>query len=99
MTNIDRDYTLTIVLNDGPALCRSDADWIVEDFYDAKGGKQVAFARFADIWFEECAATTASGKAIGLDGAAMIYMGQDTASASCLSEPYDNSNFYCTSQN
>jgi hypothetical protein len=98
MTNIDRDYTLTIVLNGGPTLCRMDADWIVEDFFDAKG-KQVAFGRFDDIWFEECVATTAKGKNIDLDGAAMTYMGSDTASASCLAEPYDNSNFYCTSQN
>ncbi|KAH8905739.1 putative aspergillopepsin protein [Coniochaeta sp. PMI_546] len=97
ISNLNRAYTLNIVLNGGPALCRADADWIVEDFFDAKG-KQVPFARFDDIWFEECAATTSKGSTIGLDGAAMIYLGTSTSSATCVAQPYDNSNFYCSSQ-
>lgn len=97
MTNYNQQYSLTIDLRNGPELCRLDADWIVEDFDSADG--QVSFPRFADVWFEECAATTASGKNIGIDGAAMIYLGPDQANASCLAAPYDNANFYCYSQN
>lgn len=97
MTNYNRDYSLTLVLNNGPELCRLDADWIIEDFDDADG--QVAFPRFDDIWFEDCVATTAKGTNIGIDGAAMIYLGHDTASATCRAEQYDNENFYCYSQN
>lgn len=97
MTNYNRDYSLTLVLNNGPELCRLDADWIIEDFDDADG--QVAFPRFDDIWFEDCVATTAKGTSIGIDGAAMIYLGHDTASATCRAEQYDNENFYCYSQN
>lgn len=98
ISNLNRAYQLNIVLNNGPALCRADADWIVEDFFDGKG-KQVPFARFDDVWFEECGATTSKGNAIGLDGAAMIYLGTSTSSATCVAQPYDNSNFYCSSQN
>lgn len=85
------------MLSNGPALCRQDADWIVEDF--DSGGRPVAFARFDDIWFEECSAASARGRAIGLDGAAPIYMGSSTSSATCITQPYDSSDFYCSSQN
>ena len=96
MTNYDRDYSLTLLLDDGPKLCRQDADWIIENFYDAQG--QVAFPRFSDVWFEDCIATRADGEGMSVGGAAMIYLGNDTKSATCLAEPYDDKNFYCRSQ-
>lgn len=86
-----------MTLVNGPPLCRQDADWIVEDFDDSDG--VVPFARFADIWFEEASATSASGHSIGLDGAEPIYMGSSVSGAMCVAEPYDNSDFVCVSQN
>ena len=98
MTNNDQSFSLTIDLHNGPALCRADADWIVEDFFDSKGGNSVPFARFQDLWFEDVRATTTSGKAIGLDGASMIDLGSSVADSTCVAQPYDNSNFWCQSQ-
>lgn len=96
INNVDRGYSLTLTVINGPALCRADADWMVEDFFSE--GKQVPFARFDDIWFEEAVATTSKGKSIGLKDAAMIYLGKDVASASCLAQPFDDANFWCQSQ-
>jgi hypothetical protein len=67
-----------------------DAEWIVEDFYES--GKQVAFARFSDVWFEEAAATTVGGKYLGVDQAAMVHLRNDDGVILCSAEPYDNSN-------
>ena len=97
VTNYDRDYAMTITLINGPTLCRADADWIVEDFNS--GGKPVPFARFNDIWFEDAHAITDSGSTFGLDGAAMVYLGSSPTNAMCIAQPYDNSNFWCSSQN
>lgn len=68
-----------------------DAEWIVEDFYDS--GEQVALAAFTDVWFVDAAATTVSGKNIGLDGAAMVHLQTDDGTLLCSAEPYDNTNF------
>ncbi|KAB5549536.1 concanavalin A-like lectin/glucanase domain-containing protein [Coniochaeta sp. 2T2.1] len=97
ITNYDRDYAMTVTVTGGTTLCQADADWIVEDF--TSGGKPVPFARFDDIWFEDARATTASGGTFGLDNAAMIYLGNSESSAMCIAQPYDDSNFWCSSQN
>ncbi|KAJ9151636.1 Protease [Coniochaeta hoffmannii] len=97
LINLSRNIATTVTLVNGPALCRQDADWIVEDF--DSGGKPVPFARFDDVWFEECAATTLKGNAFGLNGATPIYMGSSAAAASCVATPYDGENFVCSSQN
>jgi hypothetical protein len=99
MTNLNRGISFQVALVNGPALCRQDADWIVEDF--ASGGQPVPFSRFDDVWFEECSATTARGNTVTLDGAQQIYMGNGAASSAtmCAAFPYDGSNFYCQSQN
>jgi hypothetical protein len=86
---------VTLHINNGPKLCRVDAEWIVEDFYDA--GEQVAFARFSEMWFVDAGAKTVSGKSIGLDGAAMVHLRDDNEKLLCAAEPYDNSNFVLVS--
>jgi hypothetical protein len=86
---------VTIHINDGPTLCRQDADWIVEDFYDANG--QVAFGRFQDIWFEDVGATTTKGKTIGLENSSPISLGNGTVTT-CVANVYDDTNFWCASQ-
>lgn len=86
-----------MTLENGPALCRQDADWIVEDF--ESDGEEVPFARFDNLWFEECSATSAKGNSIGLNGAQTIYLGTSTSNALCAAEPYDNSDFVCVSEN
>lgn len=68
-----------------------DAEWIVEDFYSSQ--QQVALAKFKDIWFEAVGATTASGRNIGVDGAAMVQLKADDGSVLCSASEYDNSNF------
>lgn len=68
----------------------------MEDFYDA--GKQVAFGHFSDVWFVDAAATTASGKNLGIDGAAMVNLRTDEGKILCTAERYDNSNFVVVSQ-
>ncbi|KAK3899262.1 peptidase A4 family-domain-containing protein [Staphylotrichum tortipilum] len=95
ITNAQRGYSVTIAISNGPKLCRVDAEWIVEDFYDAT--KQVAFASFSDVWFVEAGATTQRGKSIGLDGAAMVHIQSDDGKLLCSAEPYDNSNFVIVS--
>lgn len=97
ISNENQSYTLSITLNNGPTLCRTDADWIMEDAYDSKG-KQLNFARFQDLWFEDASAKTANGQHIGLNGASMIYLGSSMKNASCLAYPYDDSNFFVQSQ-
>jgi hypothetical protein len=88
---------VTLEINNGPTLCRLDAEWIVEDFYDS--GERVAFARFSDVWFVEAGGKTVGGKDIGLDGAAMVHIQADDGTILCSAEPYDNANFVIVSQN
>jgi hypothetical protein len=80
-----------MVLTNGPKLCRVDAEWILEDFYDQ--GQQVTLANFSNLWFEQSGATTVGGKAIGLDGAAMVKIQDEDGNILCSAEPWDNSNF------
>jgi hypothetical protein len=96
ITNAQRGYSITIQISNGPKLCRLDAEWIVEDFYDS--GKQVAFAQFADLWFVEAGATTVAGKSLGLDKAAMVHIQTDNGTVLCSAEAYDDSNFVILSQ-
>lgn len=95
ISNVQRGYTVTLVVSNGPKLCRVDAEWIVEDFYDS--GEQVAFGRFAEMWFVDAAATTARGKNVGIDGAAMVHLRNDEGTVLCSAERYDNANFVVTS--
>ncbi|GAB1310643.1 Peptidase A4 family-domain-containing protein [Madurella fahalii] len=94
ITNAQRGYSVTLVINNGPNLCRVDAEWILEDFYDS--GEQVAFANFSQMWFVDAAATTARGNNIGIDGAAMVHLQKDDGTILCSAERYDNANFVLT---
>ncbi|KAK3936111.1 peptidase A4 family-domain-containing protein [Diplogelasinospora grovesii] len=96
INNVSRGYTLTISVTNAPTLCRVDAEWIVENFYN--GDAQVNFARFSDVWFEETLATTVSGKQIGIDGAAMVYLKDSNGSITCTAAQYDNTDFVVSSQ-
>lgn len=95
IANLAQSLAMTININDGPTLCRQDADWIVEDFYDAKG--QVAFGRFQDVWFEDVGATTTKGQKIDLKNASPISLSNGTA-ISCVANVFDDNNFWCASQ-
>ncbi|KAK4149301.1 protease [Chaetomidium leptoderma] len=96
ITNAQQGYSVTMEISNGPKLCRKDAEWIVEDFYDS--GEQVGLAHFSDLWFVEVAASTASGKNIGLDGATMVHIQGDDGTVLCAAEPYDNTNFVILSR-
>ncbi|KAK0630264.1 peptidase A4 family-domain-containing protein [Bombardia bombarda] len=91
IANLQRGYSVTLSISNGPALCRVDAEWIVEDFYD--GGGQVPFASFSDVWFEETSLTTDRGRKMGLDGAAIVYLQNTTGAVTCSAAQYDRSNF------
>ena len=91
VTNAQRGYAITLALTEGPKLCRLDTEWILEDFYEKN--EQVAFATFSDLWFLDVAATTVAGKTIGVDGAAMVHMKNETGSVLCWPEQWDSSNF------
>ncbi|KAK3393297.1 peptidase A4 family-domain-containing protein [Podospora didyma] len=95
ISNVQRGYMMVLTITNGPKLCREDAEWIVEDFYDAKG--QVAFASFSDVWFQEAQATTVNGKKIGIDGAAMVHLQDPDGDVVCTPWKYDNSIFVVSS--
>ncbi|AEO70613.1 uncharacterized protein THITE_2122241 [Thermothielavioides terrestris NRRL 8126] len=95
VTNPQQEYTMTLDISNGPKLCRVDAEWIVEDFYDANG--QVAFANFSDLWFVQSGAQSIGGRSIGLDGAAMVHIQADDGTILCSAEPYDNASFVISS--
>ncbi|KAK4240409.1 protease [Achaetomium macrosporum] len=96
ITNASLGYEVTLTLSNGPELCRVDAEWIIEDFYVS--GEQVAFANFSDVWFMDSGATTAGGKHIGLDGAAMVHLQADDGTILCSAQPYDDANFVIVSR-
>ncbi|KAK3329944.1 peptidase A4 family-domain-containing protein [Apodospora peruviana] len=91
ITNASRGVVVTINISNGSKLCRADVEWILEDFYDIEG--QVAFAKFSDVWFLDTSATTARGKHIGIDGAAMVYLQSTSGAVTCMAEQYDDSSF------
>ncbi|KAL2262490.1 hypothetical protein VTK26DRAFT_1171 [Humicola hyalothermophila] len=93
--NADQGQSMTLDISNGPPLCRIDAEWIMEDFYDS--GEQVTFARFSDLWFVDAAATTVGGQNVGIDGATMVYLQADDGAILCSAEPWDNSNFVAIS--
>ncbi|KAL2143144.1 hypothetical protein VTI28DRAFT_291 [Corynascus sepedonium] len=93
--NTQSGTSVTMEVNNGPKLCRRDAEWILEDFYES--GQQVALANFADLWFVDSGATTVGGKKVGFDGAAMVHMQNEDGKILCSPEPYDNSNFVIVS--
>ncbi|KAH6619355.1 protease [Chaetomium sp. MPI-SDFR-AT-0129] len=96
ITNSQLGTSVTIQVNNGPKLCRQDAEWLVEEFYDS--GKQVALAQFADLWFVDSEATTVGGKTIGFDSATMVALQDDDGKVLCQGEPYDNTNFVIVSK-
>ncbi|KAK3382622.1 peptidase A4 family-domain-containing protein [Lasiosphaeria ovina] len=95
ITNAQRGYMMVLTISNGPRLCGQDAEWIVEDFYDAKG--QVALAKFSDVWFEETAAVTSRGRRIGINGAAMVQLQDIDGAIACASSRYDDSTFVVSS--
>ncbi|EAQ93037.1 hypothetical protein CHGG_01272 [Chaetomium globosum CBS 148.51] len=90
ITNSEQGTAVTMEINNGPKLCRRDVEWIVEDFYQS--GEQVELAHFSDLWFVDSVATTASGKLVGFDGAAMVHLQNETGQVLCSAERYDNTN-------
>jgi len=78
-------------VSNGPKLCRTDAEWILEDFEDA--GKQVTLANFADLWFLDASATTVHGKKLGINGATMVHMVDENDTLMCSAERFDNASF------
>jgi hypothetical protein len=95
ITNSSQGTSVTMEINNGPTLCRRDAEWIVEDFYDS--GEQVGLANFADVWFVDSGATTVGGRNVGFDGATMVHLQDDDGQVLCSAEPYDNTNFVIVS--
>lgn len=91
MINTQRGYTLVMNATQGAPLCRTDADWIVEDYYDGAGG--INMAGFNDLWFEYTAATKVGGATIGVDGGVFWNIQNNTGQLQCSSWKYDNSNF------
>lgn len=75
---------------DGVALCRKNAAWIVEDYYDGAGG--INMAGFNDVWFEYTAATTVAGTKLGVDGGVFWNIQNSTGQLKCTSQKDDNSN-------
>ena len=54
-------------------------------------------AHFSDVWFMEASATTVGGKHMGIDGAAMVYLQDETGTVICKAAPYDDANFVISS--
>jgi hypothetical protein len=88
--NANQVYVTELVLSEGPKLCLTDADWILEDFSDSEG--QVMLANFGTVWFEETVATTSSGKTLDIDDSELIDMANATATY-CVASEWDNSDF------
>ena len=74
-----------------------DAEWIVERPNSNIG--LLPFARFDDIWFQSTVAKRSGGTDLGIDSAAMVYLGSTASNALCLAAEYDNADFYTWSQN
>ncbi|KAJ4417076.1 hypothetical protein N0V85_002012 [Neurospora sp. IMI 360204] len=91
IVNTQRGYTMSINATTGATLCRTDAAWIVEDYYDGAGG--INMASFNDVWFEYTAATTVGGTKLGVDGGIFWNMQNSTGQLKCTSQKYDKSNF------
>lgn len=84
-----------INLSNGSSLCRTDAEWIVENF--KVNGNQTPFGRFQDIWFQTCEAKTTSGSTIDIDGATMIYLQNNGVNPNCFAYEYDSTTFWTES--
>ncbi|KAK0616803.1 concanavalin A-like lectin/glucanase domain-containing protein, partial [Immersiella caudata] len=69
LSNISQGYAYTITINNGQALGRLDADWVVERPYYGSGLS--GFASFTDIWFQDAYATRVSGS-LGILGATQL---------------------------
>ena len=72
-------------------MCRTNAAWIVEDYYDGVGGNTMA--GFNDVWFEYTAATLVGGTKLGVDGGFFWNIMNSTGQLRCTATKYDNSNF------
>ena len=86
---------MAVNLYDGWALCRTDAAWIVEDYFDGAGG--ISMAGFNDVWFERTEATLVGGTNLGVDGGTFWNMQNSTGQFVCKPWKYDNSNFVARS--
>ncbi|KAK1776922.1 peptidase A4 family-domain-containing protein [Copromyces sp. CBS 386.78] len=95
MSNTQRGYTMSINVMAGMALCRTNAAWIVEDYYDGAGGNNMA--GFNDVWFEYTAATTVGGTKLGVDGGVFWNIQNSPGQLQCTAQKYDNSNFFVRS--
>ncbi|KAB5566137.1 concanavalin A-like lectin/glucanase domain-containing protein [Coniochaeta sp. 2T2.1] len=91
IANLDQDVSYMIPINNGTALARVDADWIVED--PATAGGLVPLARFSDVWFQDCSVSTANGTIKAVDAAVMYYL----SGSKCTSTQYDSTNFWASS--
>ncbi|KAI1856801.1 hypothetical protein JX265_011442 [Neoarthrinium moseri] len=96
LENYSLGNTVTFNLINGTPLCQADTEWIVEDFSTNVG--QVPFARFSDIWFEQCQARTTNGSVISIEGATIIALQNTGITPSCIAQEYDDQNFWCSSQ-
>ncbi|KAH8841148.1 hypothetical protein MCOR27_002844 [Pyricularia oryzae] len=95
MTNADQPFSIVIELTDGQPLCRRHAEWIVENF--RINSNRVPFAKFDDIWFQECEVKLQNGQTWGVDGSRMYYMETVYDVPVCRALEYDNGIFLAES--
>ncbi|TLD28518.1 hypothetical protein PspLS_04015 [Pyricularia sp. CBS 133598] len=95
MTNADQPFSIVIELTDGQPLCRRHAEWIVENF--RVNSNRVPFAKFDDIWFQECEVKLQNGQTWGVDGSRMYYMETVYDVPVCRALEYDNGIFLAES--
>ncbi|TFK87241.1 aspergillopepsin [Polyporus arcularius HHB13444] len=75
ITNESNGQTVSNTFSDQPALCQTNAEWIVEDF--ESGGSLVSFANFGTVTFTGASATTNSGSTVGPPGASIFDIEQN----------------------
>ncbi|KAI6380813.1 hypothetical protein MCOR25_001487 [Pyricularia grisea] len=95
MTNADQPFSIVIELTNGQPLCRRHAEWIVENF--RVNSNRVPFAKFDDIWFQECEVKLQNGQTWGVDGSRMYYMETVYDVPVCRALEYDNGIFLAES--
>jgi hypothetical protein len=70
--NLSSGQSVTVAASGQPALCRANAEWIVEDFGDEASGQDVPFANFTTVKFTSASAQLVSGGTVGPGGATLI---------------------------
>ena len=71
-----------------PALCQTNAEWIVEDFEE--GSSLVPFANFGTVTFTGASATTTSGSTVGPSGSTLIDIEQSSKVLTSVSTTSDS---------